>query len=338
MRMKLGIIVFGASTLLLACVPATPGPVYTNVPSLDYARRVRTGNAVKQQTEQKTYADRALVGFKSPNPQMQASPQLQGAAAGKARLRFVKDYEVAEPAFAGGTGRGGAGGQGDMVMNLNDAEMSAQGYEVHRSNLPNVRDYNGPLSLGDPGVSASLWHESRGGNDLFRDDRAFQPMDLLTIIVSESAEGTKEADTEVKQESEILAGIKSFFGLDAKIEGSHGDLDTESLIEAGTQNDFKGEGETTRKGSLKAKISVMVVEVLPSGIIRVEGEKIISVNSEEQVMVISGLVRPRDINSGNEVDSSKIANLRIDYFGRGTVGEAQRGGWLGRAIRTVWPF
>jgi flagellar L-ring protein precursor FlgH len=111
-----------------------------------------------------------------------------------------------------------------------------------------------------------------------------------------------------------------------------------ALVNAETQNDFKGEGKTDRKGSLKGKISAMVAEVLPSGVLRIEGEKIISVNSEQQVMVISGLVRPRDINSENEIDSSKIAQLRIDYYGEGTVGEAQNGGWLGRFMRKVWPF
>ena len=82
----------------------------------------------------------------------------------------------------------------------------------------------------------------------------------------------------------------------------------------------------------------MVAEVLPSGILRVEGEKIISVNNEEQVMVLSGLVRPRDISSDNEVLSSKIAQMRVDYYGKGTVGEAQYGGWLGRILRILWPF
>jgi flagellar L-ring protein FlgH len=62
------------------------------------------------------------------------------------------------------------------------------------------------------------------------------------------------------------------------------------------------------------------------------------VNSEEQNMVITGLVRTRDISSGNEVDSSKIANLRIDYYGKGIIGEAQDGGWVSRFMRKVWPF
>ena len=102
--------------------------------------------------------------------------------------------------------------------------------------------------------------------------------------------------------------------------------------------EFKGEGETNRKDTLKGTISAVVAEVLPSGLMRIEGEKIVSVNAEEQIMKISGLVRPRDVNSNNEVLSSKIANVRIDYYGRGTVDEAQYGGWAARILHRVWPF
>ena len=85
-------------------------------------------------------------------------------------------------------------------------------------------------------------------------------------------------------------------------------------------------------------MSAVVAEVLPSGLLRIEGEKIISVNNEEQVMVITGLVRPRDITSDNEVQSTKIAQVRVDYYGKGTVGEAQYGGWFARLLRIIWPF
>ena len=75
-------------------------------------------------------------------------------------------------------------------------------YEGESTNEPEAgRDYNGPLSLGDPGLSASLWHESRDGNDMFRDERAWRPLDLITIRISEQSEGSKEADTEVKSKS-----------------------------------------------------------------------------------------------------------------------------------------
>ncbi|NLF25204.1 MAG: flagellar basal body L-ring protein FlgH, partial [Deltaproteobacteria bacterium] len=226
-------------------------------------------------------------------------------------------------------------GSEDLVQNLNGEEPD---YEVYRSSRPMVRDYNGPLSLGDPGVSASLWQESKRDNSLYRDERAWRPLDLITILVFETSEGKKEADTEVKHKSKILAAIESFLGIDSSIDKRNSQMKFPNVVSAQTTNDFKGEGETTRKGSLKATISGMVVEVLPGDILRIEGKKIISVNQEEQIMVISGLVRPRDIDSTNQVDSAKIANLRIDYYGNGTVGEAQTGGWFTRLVRVLWPF
>jgi flagellar L-ring protein precursor FlgH len=198
----------------------------------------------------------------------------------------------------------------------------------------NPRDYNGPLSLGDPGQTSSLWRESGSSQDFFRDVRAWQPMDLITIRILERTEGRKEADTETKSQSNISAAIESLVGLEDHLLGS----DPTSTIAANTQNNYKGEGETTRRDSLTGSLSAMVAEVLPSGILRIEGTKIISVNNEEQIMVLTGLVRPRDITSNNEVDSTRIANMRIDYYGRGDIGDVQRQGWLGQLVRKVWPF
>jgi flagellar L-ring protein precursor FlgH len=211
-------------------------------------------------------------------------------------------------------------------------------YYEYRSAQPESRAYMGPLELGDPGVSASLWNESRGGNNLFRDPRAFQPMDLVTIVVSESSQAQKEADTEIKESATVLNAITNLLGFDADVTASNPNIDLSSLVNATTTNDFKGEGDTSRRDELNARISAMVVEVLPSGILRVAGKRIISVNDEEQVMVISGLARPRDISADNEIQSSQMANLRVDYFGNGIVSEAQNGGWLSRFLRNVWPF
>jgi flagellar L-ring protein precursor FlgH len=198
--------------------------------------------------------------------------------------------------------------------------------------------YRGPLDAGDPGVTASLWRESQGGNEPFRDFRAWQTMDLITIVVSEQSLGQQLANTEVKSKSAYLAAIENFFGLEQQTQNWTNPPDLTSLIQATTQNDFRGEGRTIRQAQLNARISAVVAEVLPSGLLRIEGEKIIAVNNEEQVMVISGLVRQRDINSNNEINASQIAQIRIDYYGKGTVGEAQYGGWLSRVLRILWPF
>ncbi len=213
------------------------------------------------------------------------------------------------------------------------------GVRVVRSSAQTPATYPGRLELGDPGTSASLYREDRVNNDLYRDFRAFQPMDLITIVVTERALGRQFAITEIKSKSEFLAGIRNFFGLENRPEEQWTyPPDMSSLIAANTKNDFKGEGNTNRQSELTGRLSAVVVEVLPSGLMRIEGEKILSVNNEEQVMVISGLVRQRDITSNNEVNSSQIAQMRIDYYGKGTVGEAQYGGWFARTMRILWPF
>jgi flagellar L-ring protein precursor FlgH len=212
------------------------------------------------------------------------------------------------------------------------------GVRVMRSHEQAGYPYQGPLEVGDPGVTASLWRESQSGNEPFRDFRAWQAMDLLTIVVSEQSLGQQLANTEVKSKSQYLAAIENFLGLESQTKEWSHPPDLTSLIQAQTQNDFRGEGRTLRQAQLNARISAVVAEVLPSGLLRIEGEKIIAVNNEEQVMIISGLVRQRDINSNNEVNASQIAQVRIDYYGRGTVGEAQYGGWLSRLLRILWPF
>ena len=217
-------------------------------------------------------------------------------------------------------------------------DVATSGVRVIPSSERMPRPYQGPLTEGDPGVTSSLWRESQTGNEPFRDFRAWQAMDLVTIVVTEMSLGRHIANTEVRSKSEYLAAIENFLGLEKQTQNWSQPPNLSSLIKASTQDDFRGEGRTIREGQLNARISAVVAEVLPSGLLRIEGEKIISVNNEEQVMVISGLVRQRDISFENEVNASKIAQIRIDYFGKGTVGEAQYGGWLGRALRILWPF
>lgn len=303
----------------LAGCHAPTHPKLTN-PANEYSQEIRQQYSARQQL----YPGQV---HRAGQPQTIATViDSQGIDYARARMRSVDDTGTAAVRF----------------VSTQESERSTDIY-VEPSKMQHSREYSGPLALGEPGVSASLWQESRSNNELFRDDRAWQPMDLLTIVVSEKSEGKKEANTEVKEQSTVEAAINNLLGyetdlkklLDSKTTGT---ADVTKLLGASSKNDFKGEGKTNRKGSLTAKISAMVAEVLPSGILRVEGKKIISVNSEEQIMIISGLVRPKDISSENEVDSSKIAQLRVDYYGEGAVGESQSGGWLGRALRTIWPF
>lgn len=188
-------------------------------------------------------------------------------------------------------------------------------------------------------ANPSLWPDESQGASLFTDFRAFHSMDVITILVNENNEGMKRTNTNARGTFSLVAGIAHFFGIEtSKWAANVDDLDPERLIQANTESNFRGEGETNRRGTLRAALSAVIMEVLPNGLMRIEGSKIVSVDEEEEVMVISGLVRARDINSQNQIESNRVANMRIDFYGRGVLGEKQSPGWGARLMNYVWPF
>jgi flagellar L-ring protein precursor FlgH len=274
------------------------------------------------------------AGVDAPSPRI-PSREYADSVRG-AEIASAASGQIIKPAVASGDVRAQlvaapAGGQEQIV--LPETSPIDSGHQGIRA-----PEYSSPLPLGQPGQDASLWREGQAAHTLFHDFRAFQPMDLVTVLITENSEGRKQADTKVNSQSTLRAAISALFGLEKSTKDSNPNIDPTSLINATTTSQFDGKGETLRRGTLRGTISAMVQEVLPSGVLRIQGEKIISVNDEEQVMVLSGLVRPRDVNSRNEVDSAKIANVRIDYFGKGSLAGIQSPGWLTRAILSLWPF
>ena len=203
-----------------------------------------------------------------------------------------------------------------------------------------VRDpYADPYADPTRANKASLWMDDNDAYGMFRDMRAFQPMDVITVMIRENNVGKKQADTSADSKYSISAGIASLFGLEKKAASfAPGGFDNNSLIGANTASKHDVTGATSRQGSLAGTISAVIMEVLPNGLMRIEGSKIISMNAEEEIMVISGLVRQRDINSENAIDSSRIANMRIDFYGKGVLGEVQEPGWMHGFLKRIMPF
>jgi flagellar L-ring protein precursor FlgH len=203
-----------------------------------------------------------------------------------------------------------------------------------------------PYYMGQMSGNASLWPDESQQSSLFRDLRAFQPMDVVTITINESVEGQKRTQTDSQSRFSLLAALTNFFGFltpqgdtpAGRWNGNNPGLDPENMINAQTNSVYQGTGQTRRLGSLRGKLSAIVLEVLPNGLLRLEGTKIVSVDNEEEVMVVSGLARLRDIDPQNQLDSSRIANMRIDFYGKGVVGDTTNLGWGTRLVRNLWPF
>ncbi len=186
--------------------------------------------------------------------------------------------------------------------------------------------------------AGSLWRDQASGNRPFADLTARYPGDLLTILVTEDDSGSKTAETSTERESTVFAAISQFFGLPQQLAEKNPDIDPTQLVKADSSWDYDGGGSTSREGTLTARITVEVKAVSPSGNLWVQGDKIVAVNNEDQHVVLSGWVRPADITARNEVESTRLANARIDYYGKGPVGRLQHTGWGLAVLDWVWPF
>ena len=190
-----------------------------------------------------------------------------------------------------------------------------------------------------PPPNGSLWHPELAANYPFLDVRAHFPGDLLTVVVAEQSQGKKDATTETTGESSISASVEDFFGIpSAAVKLLPKGLNPQSVVKAETKRSSKGDGTTTREGALTANITVRVVALDPNGNLYVRGDKIVSVNRENQHIVLSGSVRPEDIASDNSVLSSRLADARIDYYGSGVVGDKQNVPLTHRLFDWIWPF
>ncbi len=189
----------------------------------------------------------------------------------------------------------------------------------------------------------SLWSDSV---NIFEDLKARGLNDLVTIDISESLSGSGKADTETTRDSSLDYELTKLLGMDLDL-----NLQNKSLLKnlyktgkfspsvAGTgSSSFTGEGDTNREGELVATITARVVEVLPNRNLILEARKEMTINEETQILVLSGMVRPDDIDSSNTVSSSKIADARIYYVGDGVIGDKQKPGWMVRAVDHLWPY
>jgi len=163
---------------------------------------------------------------------------------------------------------------------------------------------------------------------LVSDSRAFRPGDVLTVVLQETTQAKKSADTRFGKSSSV--------GFDPITAG--GKLVDSDLSVAGQRN-FDGSATSTQQNALQGALTVIVQDVLPNGLLRVHGEKSLYLNQGEEFVRVAGYVRAQDIDSNNRVSSQRIANARIAYSGRGPLNDANSAGWLTRFFSSPWfPF
>lgn len=217
-----------------------------------------------------------------------------------------------------------------LICNQGCAERKTSVMKVPEPLEAPVVQHNKPLSPG----SLYTGDESNWISDL----RAHHVGDIVTVIILEKASASKESNTETAKDTGISASIPTFFGFEKVVKENNPNIDPSNLIEAQFKNNFKGSGKTTRKEDLLATLTTQVIQVYPNGNMKIRGGKSVVVNNENQIIYLTGIVRPWDVSAANEVDSSKILNAQIAYTGKGIISDKQRPGWLTRIVDRVWPF
>ena len=181
----------------------------------------------------------------------------------------------------------------------------------------------------------SLWRN--GSRAFFKDQRAARIGDLLTVTVNITDKANLSNETQRSRTNKEDSGITDFIG--AKTLGVQAQKVLPGrILTADSTASSDGKGSVNRQEALQTNVAAVVTQVLPNGNLVVEGKQEIRVNFEIRELIVAGIVRPEDIQSDNTIDSSKIAQARIAYGGRGQITDIQQPRYGQQVMDVLLPF
>ncbi len=181
----------------------------------------------------------------------------------------------------------------------------------------------------------SLWRN--GSRAFFKDQRAHQIGDILTVTVNFTDKANIANETQRSRTNKEDSGIKDFAG-SKLLSGSAASVLPGRLLTADSSASSDGKGSVQRQENLQTSVAAVVTQLLPNGNLVVEGKQEIRVNFEIRELIVAGIVRPEDIQSDNTIDSSKIAQARIAYGGRGQLSDVQQPRYGQQVLDVLLPF
>lgn len=181
----------------------------------------------------------------------------------------------------------------------------------------------------------SLWRN--GSRAFFKDQRARQVGDILTITVNFTDKANIANETQRSRTNSEDSGITDFAG-SKLLSGTAASVLPGRLLSADSTSSSDGKGSVVRQEALQTNVAAVVTQILPNGNLVVEGKQEIRVNYEIRELIVAGIVRPEDIQSDNTIDSSKIAQARIAYGGRGQISDVQQPRYGQQVMDVLLPF
>lgn len=197
-----------------------------------------------------------------------------------------------------------------------------------------------PMTFREPAPSysnpGSIFSEG-DAQYLYADSRARRVGDIVLVNVVENASGSNQAETKADRSSNTEFGVTALFGK-TKVPVLGGAVSPDPIFGTSTTKKFDGKASTTRTNRVTATVAARVINIMPDGLMQIEGARETKVNNETQYLVVSGLVRARDVAADNSVMSTQMADAQIAYYGKGVVSDKQKPGWFTRLMDNVWPF
>ena len=166
---------------------------------------------------------------------------------------------------------------------------------------------------------------------LFEDRRARRIGDTITINLVERNTAQKSANANATRNGNMSAGIGPISRL--PLSGLNG-----LELEAEAESDFNGKGAAAANNVFNGTITVTVIDVYPNGNLLVSGEKMVAINQGNEFIRFSGVINPNNVTTANTVQSTQVADARIEYRGSGFIDESNTMGWLQRFFVAIMPF
>ncbi|MEC9346169.1 MAG: flagellar basal body L-ring protein FlgH [Pseudomonadota bacterium] len=203
----------------------------------------------------------------------------------------------------------------------------------------NYRSVRMPMPRPEPTIrqANSLWRP--GARAFFKDQRAAQIGDILTVIVSIDEKAQLNNSTSRSRSAAEDADVSGFLGFEGNLPNFLPDgVDPTSLVSVGNTSNHTGTGTVDREETISLQVAALVVDTLPNGNLVIAGRQEVRVNFEVRELLVSGVVRPQDITAINTIKHSQIAEARISYGGRGQLTDVQQPRYGQQVLDILMPF
>ena len=185
--------------------------------------------------------------------------------------------------------------------------------------------------------SNSLWSSSKSG--FFKDQRASQVGDILTVTIEIDDEAEMDNTSSRSRSSNEDAGLSALLGYEASLNRILPQaVDNDNLVGMGADSSHSGTGSIDREEKIEVKLAALVTQELPNGNLVIQGRQEVRVNFEKRVLELAGVIRREDINIDNTITYDKIAEARISYGGKGQITDMQQPRYGQQVFDVLFPF